>query len=342
MNTPNKLTILRTCLIPIFIVVYLFDGIPFNNYIATAIFVAASLTDFFDGYLARKYNLITNFGKFLDPLADKMLVNSALLCFLVVPDNPMPFWVVLVIIMRDFIINGFRLVASDNDAVIAADYWGKVKTTVQMIMVIVLLVDFNNTFFNVIEIILIYASVILTVLSLIDCLIKNAAVLSGAPKKKTTDELCKKIIDILKEKNETISFAESCTGGLLASALIDVPGSSSVLKQSVVTYCNEAKMKYLNVSEATINKYTEVSEACACEMAMGVCEWAQSDIGVAVTGIAGPDGETEDNPVGTVYIAVSYKNNRKAVRHEFAGGRNEVRERSVLAALAMIFDTISM
>lgn len=88
MNLPNKLTILRTILVPVFIVMYLTSWIDGNQYYAAGIFVIASLTDFFDGYLARKYNLVTNFGKFLDPLADKMLVNSALLCMLVVPDNP--------------------------------------------------------------------------------------------------------------------------------------------------------------------------------------------------------------------------------------------------------------
>ena len=90
MNTPNKLTILRVLLIPVFVIVFLNEQIPYNEIIAAAIFIIASLTDFFDGYLARKYNLITNFGKFLDPLADKLLVNIALICFLTIPGNPVP------------------------------------------------------------------------------------------------------------------------------------------------------------------------------------------------------------------------------------------------------------
>ena len=126
MNTPNKLTVLRICLIPIFIVAYLTQEIPFNEYIAVAIFIFASLTDFFDGYLARKYNLITNFGKFLDPLAANLLVNPALLCFLVVPNHPVPFWVVLIFILRDFIISGFRLDASDTGVVIVDECWGEI------------------------------------------------------------------------------------------------------------------------------------------------------------------------------------------------------------------------
>ena len=177
MNTPNKLTILRVLLIPVFVVVFLNEQIPYNEIIAAAIFIIASLTDFFDGYLARKYNLITNFGKFLDPLADKLLVNIALICFLTIPDNPVPAWVVMIIISRDFIISGFRLVASDNGIVIAADYWGKVKTTVQMVMTILVIIDFDTPVMNIIENIFIYAALVLTVISLIVCMTNNKDVL---------------------------------------------------------------------------------------------------------------------------------------------------------------------
>ena len=287
MNLPNKLTILRTILVPVFIVMYLTSWIDGNQYYAAGIFVIASLTDFFDGYLARKYNLVTNFGKFLDPLADKMLVNSALLCMLVVPDNPLPFWVVLIIIMRDFIINGFRLVASDNNTVIAADYWGKVKTTVQMIMVIVVILNFDNIVMNVIEQILIYASVILTVVSLLDCLYKNRYVLSD---KNNNIKLNEKIVNKYAENHMTIATAESCTGGMVASSIVEIPGASDVLKQSLITYCNDAKMKLLGVNEDVIKAYTEVSGQVAIEMAEGVCAWAGSDVGISVTGIAGPGG----------------------------------------------------
>ena len=173
MNTPNKLTILRVLLIPVFVIVFLNEQIPYNEIIAAAIFIIASLTDFFDGYLARKYNLITNFGKFLDPLADKLLVNIELICFLTIPGNPVPAWVVMIIISRDFIISGFRLVASDNGIVIAADYWGKVKTTVQMVMTILVIINFDTPVMNIIENIFIYAALVLTVISLIVCMVNN-------------------------------------------------------------------------------------------------------------------------------------------------------------------------
>ena len=110
------------------------DAVPYGKWIAVAIFVIASLTDMLDGQIARKYNLITNFGKFMDPLADKLLVCSAMIALIEL--DRIPAWVVIIIIAREFIISGFRLVASDNGVVIAAGWWGKVKTVVQMIMII--------------------------------------------------------------------------------------------------------------------------------------------------------------------------------------------------------------
>ncbi len=178
MNLPNKLTIFRVILIPFFVFFLLapyFDG--YGNYIALAIFVVASLTDMADGKIARKYNLVTNFGKFMDPLADKLLVCSAIICLIDL--KLIPSWVVLIIIAREFIISGFRLVASDNGVVIAASYWGKFKTTFQMIMVIVLIlnINLNNQILDILGIILIYVSLALTVISLIDYMIKNKEVL---------------------------------------------------------------------------------------------------------------------------------------------------------------------
>jgi CDP-diacylglycerol--glycerol-3-phosphate 3-phosphatidyltransferase len=173
MNLPNKITMFRILLIPFFIVFLLSAGIPGHQYIALGIFVVASLTDTLDGYIARKYHLITNFGKFMDPLADKLLVSSAIICFLVVPQNPMPVWAVLIIIGRDFIISGFRLVASDAGVVIAADYWGKVKTVVQMVMSILLILNLPFTVYIYVEKGFIYLSVLLTVISLAECLRKN-------------------------------------------------------------------------------------------------------------------------------------------------------------------------
>lgn len=187
MNLPNKLTIFRVILIIPFVLLLLggfhqwgwfmslFGGVlEYADYLAVAIFIVASLTDLLDGKIARKYNLVTNFGKFMDPLADKLLVCSAMICL--VEMGRLPAWMVIIIISREFIISGFRLVASDNGVVIAASYWGKFKTTFQMLMIIVLLLDLGGVF-DLIGQILIWISLILTIISLVDYLIKNKHVI---------------------------------------------------------------------------------------------------------------------------------------------------------------------
>ena len=176
MNLPNKLTLFRVVLIPFFVFFLLapyFEG--YGNYIAVAIFIVASITDFLDGKIARKYNLVTNFGKFMDPLADKLLVCSALICLIQL--ELIPAWVVIIIIAREFIISGFRLVASDNGVVIAASYWGKFKTAFQMLTVIVLILNIPNKVFTILGTALIYVSLALTVISLFDYIAKNKDVL---------------------------------------------------------------------------------------------------------------------------------------------------------------------
>ena len=177
MNLPNKLTIVRIIMIPFFVFFLLTDFVAGSKWIATVLFCAASITDFLDGHIARKYNLGTNFGKFMDPLADKLLVCSAMICL--VDLKLIPVWVVLIIISREFIISGFRLVASDNGIVIAASYWGKFKTTFQMLMVIVIIFNINLQlgWLNVLGTILIYVALVLTVVSLIDYIAKNKDVL---------------------------------------------------------------------------------------------------------------------------------------------------------------------
>ena len=176
MNLPNKLTILRMIMVPFFVLFMLVPiGGPANKWIALAIFVVASLTDTLDGYIARRDHLITDFGKFMDPLADKLLVCSALICFVELGD--LPAWMVIVIIAREFIISGFRLVASDNGIVIAASKTGKLKTISQMVMVVLVIADLGGIF-DVLKQIFIWLALILTVVSLIEYIAKDKNVLS--------------------------------------------------------------------------------------------------------------------------------------------------------------------
>ena len=176
MNLPNKLTVLRVIMVPFFVLFMLTDlGGEAGKWIALVIFCLASLTDMLDGKIARARNLVTNFGTFMDPLADKLLVCSAMICL--IPTGQLPAWVVIVIIAREFIISGFRLVASDSGIVIAASYWGKFKTVSQMLMVIVLIADLGGVF-DMIGTALIWIALILTVVSLVDYIAKNVQVLT--------------------------------------------------------------------------------------------------------------------------------------------------------------------
>ena len=176
MNLPNRLTILRTLMIPVFLFFLLTDYAGnCSKWIAVIVFILASLTDFLDGHIARKYNLVTNFGKFMDPLADKLLVSSAMIAL--VGMHRLSSIVAIIIIAREFIISGFRLIAAENGVVIAANYWGKFKTTFQMLMVIVLILNIQMSFFQILGMILTYVALILTVVSLIDYIVKNKDVL---------------------------------------------------------------------------------------------------------------------------------------------------------------------
>ncbi len=177
MNLPNKLTVLRVILVPFYVFFYLTADHfgPSFRYIALVIFIIASLTDMLDGKIARKHNLVTTFGKFMDPLADKLLVCSALICF--IPKGRIPTVVVLIIIAREFIISGFRLVAAEKGSVIAAGIWGKWKTAVTMITIILMIPDFGGTAVHIVEQILIYLSLALTIISLCDYLYHNRSII---------------------------------------------------------------------------------------------------------------------------------------------------------------------
>ena len=176
MNLPNKLTVLRVIMVPFFVFFMLTDvGGAANKWIALALFVIASLTDMLDGKIARKYNLVTNFGKFMDPLADKLLVCAAMVCL--VATGQLAAWIVIIIISREFIISGFRLIASDNGIVIAASMWGKFKTVFQMLMIIVLIANIPLAAFDMIGTVLTYVALVLTVVSLVDYIAKNKDIL---------------------------------------------------------------------------------------------------------------------------------------------------------------------
>lgn len=180
MNLPNKITVLRVVLIPFFIV-FMMMSASWAKWAALAVFVAASLTDFVDGHLARKLNMITDFGKFMDPLADKMLVAAAMI--LLTEEGIIPAWIVIVIIGREFIVSGFRMLAAEKGRVIAAGWWGKIKTAETMVMLVIVLlfqaIGLSGGAYFVIEQVLIYLALVLTVISMIDYFTKNKGVIES-------------------------------------------------------------------------------------------------------------------------------------------------------------------
>ena len=173
MNAANKLTIFRVILVPIFVIFMLNDITDYSRLIALIIFAIATITDHFDGAIARKYNMVTSFGQFMDPIADKLLVSSALICLTSLGE--IPAWAVIVIILREFAVSGIRLVAADNGAVIAAAGWGKAKTVAQMVMIIIFLLNIPQLY--IVSQIALYIAVILTIVSMVDYLIKNKSVI---------------------------------------------------------------------------------------------------------------------------------------------------------------------
>lgn len=188
MNLPNKLTIIRIILIPIFVAVFYIPQIPYNYVISAVIFALAAFTDFLDGHIARKYNLVTDLGKFLDPIADKVLVSTALIIMLLPMSGEyaiLPYYTaiaVAVILARELIVSGFRMVAASKGAVLAADWSGKVKTFVTDIAIIILLVGADwmpgiYTTINVMGLIVLGVATILTIISGTECIVKNRSVL---------------------------------------------------------------------------------------------------------------------------------------------------------------------
>lgn len=173
MNLPNKLTLLRILLVPVFVFLLLCPILG-DKWVVLAIFCVACLTDFLDGKIARKYNLITDFGKFMDPLADKLLVCSALICLIDL--GKLPSWFVVIVIAREFVVSGLRLIAVDNGIVIAASWWGKFKTAFQMTLIILLLVDLDAL--KVVTTIVFWATLALTLISMLDYLWKNRSVVA--------------------------------------------------------------------------------------------------------------------------------------------------------------------
>lgn len=364
----NIVTLVRICLVPVFVVALLSpwpDFFPqwpkadeFKPLVAAFIFLALSLTDSLDGYLARSRNEVTNFGKFVDPLADKILVAAALLALIEL--QVLPSWVALVILCREFIVSGIRMLAASKGVVIAASWYGKAKTVAQIIAILLFILkdwlighapyELADPLYIVAWLAMIIA-LVLTIFSMVDYFQKSRDLLGfGSSRKQTPaqllieeegknierediEHLSKIVLEKAHALSCTIGTAESLTGGLIASSLTSIPGSSDVVVGGVVSYANDAKTRLLHVADADIDSVGAVSEEVALSMARGACEALSCDLSVAVTGIAGPGGAVEGKPVGTVWMATSYKGVLEAQRFTFKGDRSAVRLQTVDEAL---------
>lgn len=361
----NVITLIRICLVPVFVVALLSpwpdwmgvkDVISHDakSIIAAMVFILISCTDWLDGYLARSRNEVTNFGKFIDPLADKILVVAALLALIEL--QVLPSWPVLIIITREFIVSGLRMLAATKGEVIAASWYGKAKTVAQILAIILFLVKdiFKHEFFGsssyeviyVISWIVMAAAIVLTIVSMIDYIYKAWPIIRAKETSSSVrcdidmSDLAKLVIKEAGERGLSIASAESLTGGMICACLTEVPGASSVVKGCVASYTNEIKNRVLGVGEALLANEGAVSSRCAEQMARGVSRLFEVDIAVSVTGIAGPGGAEPGKPVGTVFMAVVFKEDAHVYEFHFKGSRDEVREQTCRCALRKIAELV--
>lgn len=360
----NVITITRILLVPLFVAALLCpwpewlgladlnDG--WKRGIAAGVFVLISCTDWLDGYLARRLGQVTDFGKFMDPLADKILVAAALIAL--VELGSLPTWVVLIILAREFIVSGVRMMAATKGVVIAASWLGKFKTVFQMIAIVLFTikqshanVPFSEAITDplwVVSWLVMIVAIILTIASLVDYLYKARDVIGLGRNARYKQEdldlaehveaLAKEIVDECAERGVTVGTAESLTGGMIGSVITSVAGSSSVYKGAVVSYVNEVKAAVLGVEQSVLDDEGAVSERCAIEMAEGARDKLAVDIAVSVTGIAGPGGEEPGKPVGTVWMGVSTAAGAYATLCRYEGSRQEIRLQTVKGALEAI------
>lgn len=363
----NKVTLLRIMLIPVFVVAIISpwpDWFPlwieadyWKPWVAAAVFIGIAFTDSIDGHLARSRGEVTDLGKFMDPLADKILVAAALLAL--VQLGPLPSWVALIILAREFIISGLRMVAASKSVVIAASWYGKAKTVSQIIAIVLFIVKDSQLVVNMGDdaYIALYlfswavmiVALALTIISMLDYFSKASHVLGFGEDTSPADrdsahqrtyDLASQVVQEGTTRGKTVSTAESCTGGRIGAALTHAAGSSSAVIGGVISYANEVKRDVLGVPQHVLDTVGAVSEETACAMAEGSRAVTHADIAVSATGIAGPGGAVPGKPVGTVWIGVSGPGGSHAELNHFAGGREQVRTQTVNRALEMLLEEL--
>jgi CDP-diacylglycerol--glycerol-3-phosphate 3-phosphatidyltransferase len=351
-NLPNALTLSRLVAIPV-LMVLLVARFPYHDHLAAAVFVAASLTDTLDGNLARRRSQVTELGKFLDPLADKLFILSVLI--VLVQERELAAWVVVVIFGRELLITVLRSLSANQGRVIAATPFGKTKTVLQVAAVLLLILQRPYPALGLPAQVVVGLAVAFTVLSGLDYLwrfrhllthLESASPLSaggGAPGSESpVDPLVRRLHERLVRRGLTLAVAESCTGGLLAAAITDQPGSSAYFKGGVVAYSNEIKERLLGVAPDLLRQYGAVSAEAAQALAEGARSRFGADLAVAITGIAGPDADGTEKPIGLTHIWLAAAERGQGRRFVFNGDRWANRRQAVGEALGLLLSRLDL
>jgi nicotinamide-nucleotide amidase len=341
MNLPNLLTLSRLAAIPV-LMALLLVAFPGHDQLAAALFVAFSLTDTLDGQIARRRGLVTDLGKFLDPLADKLLVLSVLI--VLVQEGLVAAWVVVVIFSRELLITILRSVGASQGRVIAAAPLGKTKTVTQMAAVALLILQRPYPVLVPIAAVVVAVAVIFTIVSGVDYLVRFRHMIGlgrgASGTESRVDPLAEELGVTLGRERLTVSVAESCTGGLLGSLITDRPGSSAYFLGGVIAYADEAKRDELGVPAALLTRYGAVSREVAVAMAEGARKRFGTALAASTTGIAGPDSDGSAKAVGLTYIAIASEWGKRCEEYTFTGDRWSNRRQAAAQALLLLIEEV--
>src|SRR5215469_1455525 len=320
--------------------VLLMARFPNHDLLAAIVFVLASLTDTLDGNLARRRAQVTELGKFLDPLADKLFILSVLI--VLVQERELAAWVVVVIFGRELLITVLRSLSANQGRVIAATPFGKTKTVLQVAAVLLLILQRPYPWLSLPADVVVALAVVFTVASGLDYLWRFRAVIARGPRPLPTgggspvDPLVRRLHERIRDGGLTVAVAESCTGGMLAAAITDQPGSSAYFKGGVVAYSNDVKERLLEVPRDLLERHGAVSAEVARAMAEGARRELDADLAVSITGIAGPEAEGSEKQVGLTHVWLAAAEGGDGRRFVFAGDRWANRRQAVTEALALL------
>lgn len=353
MNLPNLLTVSRLAAIPL-LMVLLIVRFPGHDELAAGLFIVFSFTDILDGQIARRRGMVSDLGKFLDPLADKLFVLSVLI--VLVQEGLVAAWVVVVIFSRELLITILRSVGASQGRVIAAAPLGKTKTVMQMAAVALLILQRPYPVLAPAAALVVAIAVVFTIGSGIDYLwrfrylirpVDSAGLTSlavpsgGAPGSESpVDPLARELGALLAEGRLTLSVAESCTGGLLSSLITDQPGSSAYFQGGLIAYADDVKRDHLGVPATLLKRHGAVSREVALAMAEGVRSRFATTLAASITGIAGPESDDSDKPVGLTFIAIATAGGTSSHEYTFSGDRWSNRRQAAGQALRLLIEEV--